>query len=404
MGNIRIILKLFKQDILKNIVIIIQIIFSIFVLTTLLTEIIYGYETKKLLKDNKFDDKVVFAEALHINRIMGSEGRNEKYTEIKEYLQSLDGVKSVSNVYITQLQNQDFATYLYDEELIKDLRFELIAGQNFGTYVSQDKVIPIIVSESLQNKYKLNNEYEFSIIELKSYFDMDFSEKFFKVKVIGILKDNAYIYGFSTNQYDLQSSDLFSKTNKGEEFILMPKTEEFANNERINVEGKFTIEVDDMNLFMQNSYQKVLDEGIGRFINIENINGNFYTNFLSFYSYNIKLFLIVYLFIIMSVGGYNLLATLKYKRLLTIYYINGMTWKKGICLVTIRNFILIMLPAVITSILCNLFIKRYELIIFDIKTIIITSLLYLFIFVITTLGMVATLRKISPNEVLREND
>lgn len=402
MGSIKILFKLFKQNVIKNVVIVIQIIFSIYIVTALLIEIIYGLETKKLLDKNNFDNKIVFAEALHINSLMLSEGRNKKYTEIKEYLENLDGVKNVNNFYITQLQKQDFLTYLYDENLIKDLYFDLLSGTDFKSISLQDDEIPIIVSESLQNVYKLNNVYEFSIIELEKFTDKNFTEKFFKVKIIGILKNESYLYGFSTNQYELQSTDLFTKTNNGEKFIIMPMTEEFKNNERIAVEGKFTLEIEDMNLFMQNSFQKVINEGIGRFLNVENIKGNFYTNFISFYDYNIQLFLLAYLFTIVSVGGYNLLATLKYKRLLTVYYINGMTWKKGITLVAIRNFLLIMIPTIIASIICNLYMQRFGVTIFYTKSILITIMLYFVVFIITTIGMVCSLNKIKPNEVLRE--
>lgn len=402
MGNIKILLKLFRENIIKNIVILIQIIFSIYVLTTLLTEIIYNFEIKDLLYKNNFDNKIVFSEALHINNISPIEGRNEEYAKIKEYLESLDGVKNVNNVYSVQLQNPNILTYLYDSPLIKDLYFDLSSGNGFENIDIENNEIPIIISESLQDVYKLNNVYEFSIIELEKITDTNFKEKFFKVKVIGVLKNQSYIYGFSTNQYDLQTSDLFSKTNNNEKFIIMPMLEDFKKNANIIVDGKFTLEIEDMGIFMKNSYQKVIDEGLGRFLNIENIENNFYTNFINFYDYNIQLFIIVYLFIIVSIGGYNLLATLKYKRLFTIYYINGMQWKTGILLVTIRNFLLIMLPTIITSIILNVYTQRYEISIFNIKTILITCMLYFIVFLITTIGMIFTLNKIKPSEVLKE--
>lgn len=402
MGNLKILLKLFKQNIIKNIVILIQIVFSIYIITTLLTEIIFNFETKELLNKNNFDNKIVFAESLHINNIMPMEGKNEKYQEIKEYLSNQDGIENVSNVYITQLQNQDFPTYLYDKELITDLYFDLTNGVNFSYNDFTNDEIPIIISENLKDVYKLNNVYDFSIIDLKSHTNMNFEEKIFKVRVIGILKNQAYIYGFSTNQFNLQSSDLFYKTDNGQNLIIMPMMEDFKENKNIDVCGKFTIEINNMDLFMANSYQNIINEGIGRFLDIETINQNFYTNFTDFYDYEIQLFLIIYLFIIISIGGYNLLATLKYKRLLTIYFINGMTWKKGIILVTIRNFLLIMLPTIIVSVIFNLSIQRYGIMMFNIKSILITTILYFIIFFMTTIGMVFTLNKIKPNEVLRE--
>ena len=187
MGNIKILLRLFKENIIKNIVILIQIIFSIYVVTILLLEIIYNLETKELLSKNNFENKIVFAEALHINNLMPSEGRNAKYAEIRKYLESLDGVKSASNVYSTQLQNQKFLTYLYDESLIKDLYFDLIYGiehkANNPNQQNLEKNIYPIISQNYNNTIhnikcdinRANNMmyYECDASKLQDYFSLN---------------------------------------------------------------------------------------------------------------------------------------------------------------------------------------------------------------------------------------
>ena len=82
-----------------------------------------------------------------------------------------------------------------------------------------------------------------------------------------------------------------------------------------------------------------------------------------------------------------------------------MSWKKGIILITIRNFIIIMIPTIISSILSNLIISYLRTLYpFDEKNIFITIILYLSIFVVTTFITILNLRKQKPIEILREVD
>lgn len=398
--NLKIIGNLFKQNKFKNIVIIIQIIVSIFVLTFLLQKIVEYSDTSKLLAKMDFDNTIVFSESLHISKLLSGQNRNEKYEKVKEYLKDLDGVKNVYNTYNTSFENNslDLYTFMYDDGLIEKNKFNLEKGTGFNKEnLNNKEFIPIIVSSGLKDKYKLGETYEFGIYSIPEEKD-----KFYKVKVVGILKNEEYIYVGSSKQTTPQVADLFLKTYKNEEFVIMPNR--IKDTENYSINSGFTVELSNKEDFVRNSYDKVIEKGIGRFTLKDKYQANFYDDLIADYDSYIFIFIITYIFIITSIGGYNLLATLNYKRLFTIYYINGMQWEKGIKLVAIRNLLLIMIPTIIATVICNLLIHTSEVTGCNTKVCIITIILFFVVFLITTIGTIFTLIKTKPSEVLKEID
>lgn len=397
MLNIKLLFRLFKTNILKNLIIVIQIIISVYVLTFLLGEILLHLETSTLTKTMDLTNKVILAESLHINTLLPGEGRSKKYIEVKKYLQELEGVKSVSNTYTTQLKNQNIISYIYDIPLIYELNFKLKQGEAISEFDINSDTIPILVSETLEDEYPINTSKEFSIYDSTLQNDIKFN-----IKVVGILKENQYIYIGAPIQGIPQVSDLFIKPDPGEKFIIMPNI--FDENASYVVNGGFIVEYDNKDLFFENTYDKVREDGIGKFSKIEELNKNFYRNLIANYDFYIFTFIITYVFILASVGGYNMLETLRYRRLFTIYYINGMNWRKGIFLVVIRNFLLIIVPTILSSIVFNRSLNTSNIYSFNYKTIIITCILYFIVFLLTTIGVIINLKNTNPIEVLKEVD
>lgn len=396
MNYIKLLFNLFKKNVFKNIVIIIQIIISIYVLTFVLVEIIAHFETSEKLSRMNLDNKIIFLESLHINTLLQGENRTEKYKEVKNYLENLEGVKSASSTYYTQLKNQDFYTYMYDIELANNLSLNLKKGKQFNDVNLNNEIVPIIVSANLEKTYPIGSEKNLSI------YSTDYnSEKNFKAKVIGVLKQGEYIYIGSSNQGIPELNDLFLKTSNNENFILMPNI--FIDDDvSYFTNGGFIIEYDNESNFFNNSYNKVIEDGIGSFNKIEDLEKNFYSNLITSYDLYIFLFIITYIFVMASIGGYNLLETLNYKRLLTIYYINGMKWKSGICLIAIRNLLLIIIPTIICSIQFNKSLAQNSEYVFNINVVLVTIMLYLIVYAITTVGSIFTLKNTKPIEILKE--
>ena len=396
--KLKLLAKFLSKNILKNIIIIIQIVISIYVLTFVLVELVSHFETSKKISQMNLQGKMILIESLHINTLLQAEDRTTKYEETKKYLEKLDGIKSVSNSYYTQLKNQDFYTYMYDTELAKNLSLNLKIGKQFKDVNLNTDTIPIIISESLENEYPLGSIKEFSMIN--SNWD---GETKFIAKVIGIVKKGEYIYIGAGTQGIPELNDLFLKTHDDEKFILMPNMF-LDKNVSYFVNGGFVVEYDDSDMFFKDSYKKVENDGIGKFYRIEDFENNFYLNLITNYDLYIFLFIITYIFVIASIGGYNLLETLNYKRLLTIYYITGLRWKYGILLIAIRNFIVIIVPTIISSIIFNKSLSDGGTYVFNGKVIFITCILYLFVFLVTTLGSIIILKNTKPIEVLKEEE
>ena len=145
-------------------------------------------------------------------------------------------------------------------------------------------------------------------------------------------------------------------------------------------------------------------EGLGKMYSIEQLKQNAFYNIYDLNSELIYQFIIITIFIIVSIGGYNTLEVLNYRRILTIYYINGLEWEKGVRLIGLKNFVMIIIPAIITSIICTNSLSVTNQVPFDWRVVFITTLIYVILYFTTTIGTILNLKKIKPVEVLKEVD
>ena len=281
---------------------------------------------------------------------------------------------------------------IYKMELIK---LDLKEGKWFDNSDIDKEIIPVVISNKLGDTYKIN-----SVFSTNVFLDENMTVKEeLTFKVIGILKNKTYVYTGGANHSDCSIADLFIKTTPNDEIVIMPNIFEkmplyWANNGMI-IKTNDYIE----------TYKSIKEKGIGKISSLEDISKNNINNIFIYNEQKIYEFIIVFVFIIMSIGGYNTLANLEYKRLLTIYYITGITWKKGIALLTIRNFIIIVIPTIISSIFSNKIVTYLRtLYTYNEKNVYITVFIYIGIFILTTAVTVIGLRDKKPIEVLREVD
>ena len=156
---------------------------------------------------------------------------------------------------------------------------------------------------------------------------------------------------------------------------------------------------------LNNVKERIDVAGIGKVNTLEDLQLNDNNNIILYNESQLYQFIIVYIFIIMSIGGYTILTSLNYKRLLTIYYICGLTWRKGLKYITIKNILLIMVPTILSSIFSNTIVCHFKTIYtFNIKVIIITALMYGVIALLVSILTGINLRKYKPSEFLKEVD
>ena len=209
-----------------------------------------------------------------------------------------------------------------------------------------------------------------------------------------------FLYGGTSNS-DAALSDWFKRIN-GEEIMIMPNVFNLLDISYVPYTGRIIeMENDDNFTELENILKQ---EGLGKMYSIEQLKQNAFYNIYDLNSELIYQFIIITIFIIVSIGGYNTLEVLNYRRILTIYYINGLEWEKGVRLIGLKNFVMIIIPAIITSIICTNSLSVTNQVPFDWRVVFITTLIYVILYFTTTIGTILNLKKIKQVEVLKEVD
>ena len=395
MGLLKFLFKLLKKNKFKNFIISIQIAISVFAFTFLIVPIVKSIETNYLIDSMNLEKNIAFfEESMHI-QLSPKNYTNEEYSKLINFINNMEGVEGIGSVYSLLPINQQLNILMYDKEVCNNIKLPLAEGNWFPKNVSLNDTVPVIITNNLQNKYPINSTFDLSLDGQEN----DKKEINIKCKVIGILKNKSYIYTGQFNHSTPSVSDLFSKTTTNDEIIIIPNL--FDEIPRYWAYQGMLIKYNNF----ENISTQIKENGLGRLNNIDSLKENDTNNVFIYNEQKIYEFIIVFIFILISISGYNTLANLEYRRLLTIYYITGLTCNKGITLLTIRNLILVIVPTIISSIISNVIVCNVKtLYVFDIKNILITTILYLIIFIITTFITILNLRNQKPIEILREVD
>lgn len=386
-----------KQDKLKNIIIILQIIISVFAVTFLLVPIIKNVETMAIINNSNIGENTILFSSNFNLLISPKTYFNENYNIIKKFINNIDGVSETGTVYLASTNKNDFNLFLYDKLVCNTIKLQIQEGRWFEkSDLESNKIIPIIISDNMKSEYHVGSTIEIEMPEYKT-------EEMKKIKciVIGILKRGTYMYYGSSNHTDPSVSDLFSKLHLKERIAIIPNILDFEAEYAAKDGIIINCDISKLN----NIYDKINLSGIGKINTLNMLKQNDSKNVILYNESQIYQFLIVYIFIIMSIGGYTILTSLNYKRLLTIYYICGLTWQKGLKYIILKNILLILIPTILSSIFSNIIVCYFKTIYtFNIKVVIITVLLYMSIAALASVLTIINLKKYKPSEFLKEVD
>lgn len=399
MKNIKIIYNFMKQNFLKSFVIEVLIFFSVFACTFFLIPLVKQWRVNNVLKDMEIDSKTAFYSESGYITLYEANYETNKYEELINFFNNMEEIENFSTTYQIITKTPDFSTILYDIPLLKMMNNKVSQGNWINTENIDENMLPVIITDNLKNKYPLNSTLQ---IEAQGKNFIKDSNDIIKMncKVVGILEKDSYIYMGGSSHSDMGISDSFYHINNNSSIVIVPnifqdKIRYFANS------GAVVHYADNTNVDYIN--KELQDKGIGKIYNMKQLKDNDLDNLLSFNEQQIYEFFIILCFIVVSIGGYNTLATLNYRRLLTIYYLNGLTIKRAIFYITIKNILQIIIPTLISSIISNNIILNIKsLYDFDIRVIFITLLIYIIPVVITVITTINSLKKIRPIQVLRE--
>lgn len=188
MGTLKVLFRIFNYNKIKSIIIIVQIVLSVYFLTSFLVPFIKNIDTLNIISNLNLDNKKLFIESLHVKSSYTSTNRYNNYEQINNYLNGFQNIKSSSGVLQIHTQKANIKTFVYDEPFCYELKLPLYKGTWFNNS-DYEGFIPVIVSYNLKKQYPIDSiiDLEVECRELDKHIDI-------KVKVIGILEKNGYVF------------------------------------------------------------------------------------------------------------------------------------------------------------------------------------------------------------------
>ena len=156
MKILKILFKFFSYSKFKEFIIVLQIILSVYFLTSFLTPFIKNIDTIAMISKINLDNKKLFIEALHIKSSYATTNRNKNYENINNYLKGFDNIKNSSGVIQIHTQKANVNTFAYDKPFCYDIKLPLYKG-NWLNESNEDGIIPIVVSYALKEQYPINS-------------------------------------------------------------------------------------------------------------------------------------------------------------------------------------------------------------------------------------------------------
>ena len=218
-GDIIFLIELLKKNKFKNLLIIVQIVISVFYLTFFLIPITEAIDTDILMKKlNMKNDIAFFDEAQHIS-FLPENYNNDRYEELKNIMKNINNVEEVGSVYtIVGSERNLYGMIIYDQLVYNTIKLDLKEGKWFDNSDIDKEIIPVVISNKLGDTYKIN-----SVFSTNVFLDENMTVKEeLTFKVIGILKNKTYVYTGGANHSDCSIADLFIKTTPNDEIVIMP--------------------------------------------------------------------------------------------------------------------------------------------------------------------------------------
>lgn len=188
MKILKILFKFFSYSKFKELIIVLQIVLSVYFLTSFLTPFIKNIDTIAMVSKINLDNKKLFIESLHIKSSYATTNRNKNYENINNYLKEFGNIKNSSGVIQIHTQKANVNIFAYDKPFCYDIKLHLYKG-NWLNELNEDGIIPIVVSYALKEQYPINSiiDLEVECKEINTHIDA-------KTKVVGILKKNGYVF------------------------------------------------------------------------------------------------------------------------------------------------------------------------------------------------------------------
>lgn len=317
-------------------------------------------------------------------------------------LSEFDCIQTIWKIkYATsKLANMDrlFNTYMYNDDMIKNVKLPLSKGKWFDSYKSYDmSEIPIILSYSLSGCYTVGDRLKIEIAAGDSVIHS------LNTRVIGFMNKANYFLSIGGGGDNLSINNIFAKEDY---FAIMPQS--------ILSKDKTLTSFDQFAriLFLKDGLEpdkKVVGalknelSKIGYADTIENMISNYKKGDEKQINLQILLWILILILTVTGIGGNNVLMLIKQEKEYAVYFLTGITWGKCILITLLRCIYIFILPFAISfSVLQYLYGTSFgSFLIINNSNIFYSIGIVLLIYVISSVDIMVHLYKTSPMQIIR---
>ena len=306
-------------------------------------------------------------------------------------------------------------TATYDEVVAKNLQLPLSSGKQLAEADTPEDVIPAVFryefSDALQigDIYEVNYRWFPSGGEEVSYGDDGMisgttshaKEMTVKIQVCGFLQKGNYYFDLSSASGAVPTTFVFRNDYRQDMILLRAPDNPLGP---ISIKTNFSGQMIEMKPGAEKAMERIMvdlaDQGAVQ--TFDQLVENTQKVFIAEARQPFLAFLICLAVTIASVAGLNVLLETSQKREYGIFYICGSTWRSCVWLDVLRSAVLLAVPIVMASLIVQKTIELDEFVLLTPAVYIVSVLLVVGIYLISTLGFQLKMLKTKPVDCIRE--
>lgn len=329
-----------------------------------------------------------------------------------------DVKNKIAEVIPKNLWTDEYAylfTTTYDEVVAKNLRLPLSSGRQLTETSTPEDVIPAVFRYEFSNTLQIGEIYEVNYLwfpsggEEVSYGEDGMisgttthaKEMTIKIQVCGFLQKENYFFELSSARGAVPTTFIFRKDYLADMILLRAPDNPLGP---ISIKTNFSGQMIEMKPGAEKAMERIMvdlaDQGAVQ--TFDQLVENTQKVFIAEARQPFLAFLICLAVTIASVAGLNVLLETSQKREYGIFYICGSTWRSCVWLDVLRSAILLAIPIVMALLVVQKTIELDEFVLLTPAVYIVSVLLVVGIYLISTLGFQLKMLKTKPVDCIRE--
>jgi len=380
----------YSKFFIRELIIIIQITILVALFTPTVTEMLHLFSVDKLA--NQFTTPAVYFQAstpYQIPERISEQDHINRLTRIEECSMVNDAGYVAHGGF--SLNKIGTSVIFYNDALVQNIRLDIKEGKVISESASSNQ-ISVLINETMADIFSVGDI--FSIDQVR--FPVSSQLKNLEFIVAGIIKGNSYYYTMRGGASHIQLESIGGKPSSNENIMIATTNFEVVPDK--DIMPSCMLFTEDMKVLTI----EVIDEeltGLGSAASIEEMRKNsihriVLENPLLFVSA-----IMLMLLCMTGVSSYAFLSVVNMRKKFSVYYICGMSWRKSLFITIVSLTVLICLAFLVAIGILPFIWERIEF-----KGLLYSSLLIVFLYMLSITVAVARYRTLDPMALLRKGD